>query len=112
MPVAVEPSQAEKSKCGWLPCMQVLQEVDWQAAVAAMSKPLQLRFVLVLLALYKAGEGDAQPAASQAHRWIWDLLQGPVGTTLTSFAAQKREVHDGYGAQQARSLSQLSGVQL
>ena len=80
--------------------MQVLKEVDWKAAVAEMSKPLQVRFALVLLALYKAGEDDAQPAAGQGHRWIWDLLQGPVGSALTTFAAQTGELHSGHGAQQ------------
>ncbi len=80
--------------------MQVLQEVEWQAAVAEMSKPLQLRFALVLLALYKAGEDDAQPDASKAHRWIWDLLQGPVGAALTSFPAHTREEHSAHGSQQ------------
>ena len=71
----------------------MLQEVDWQTAVAEMSKPLQLRFALVLLALYKAGEDDAQSEASKAHRWIWDLLQGPTGSALTSFAAVTKETH-------------------
>lgn len=112
VPIAVEPGQAENSKPGCSLCMQVLQKVDWQAAVAEMGKPLQLRFALVLLALYKAGEGDAQLAASQAHRWIWDLLQGPVGTALTSFAAQDGEANAGLGAQQVRSLFQFSGVHL
>ena len=78
--------------------MQVLKEVDWQVAVAEMSKPLQLRLALVLLALYKAGEDDAQPAASQAHRWVWDLLQGPVGSALTSFAAPAEAAHSGQEA--------------
>ena len=83
--------------------MQVLKEVDWKVAVAEMSKPLQLRLALVLLALYRAGEDDAQPAASQGHRWIWDLLQGPVGSALATFAAQAREAHSGLGAQQVPS---------
>lgn len=65
--------------------IQVLQAVDCQMPVAMMSKPLQLRCALVLLSLYKAGENDMQPAASQAHRWIWELLQGPVGRALTAF---------------------------
>ncbi len=81
-------------------CMQVLQEVDWEAAVAEMSKPLQLRFALVLLALYKAGEDDVQPDGSKAHRWIWDLLQGPVGSALTTFPAQTGEEHSGHGSRQ------------
>ena len=81
-------------------CMQVLQEVDWEAAVAEMSKPLQLRFALVLLALYKAGEDDVQPDGSKAHRWIWDLLQGPVGSALTTVPAQTGEEHSGHGSRQ------------
>ena len=49
---------------------------------------MQLRSALVMLALYKAGGVDVDPAASQGQRWIWDLLQGPVGSTLSSFAAE------------------------
>ena len=64
------------------------QQCDWQAALAAMTKPMQLRSALVMLALYKAGRDDADPAASQGQRWIWDLLQGPVGSTLSSFPAE------------------------
>jgi hypothetical protein len=53
-----------------------------------MRKPMQLRFALVLLALYKAGEDDACPAVSAGHRWIWDLFQGPVGAELATFSAE------------------------
>ena len=52
-----------------------------------MTKPMQLRSALVMLALYKAGRDDVDPAASQGQRWIWDLLQGPVGSTLSTFPA-------------------------
>ena len=70
------------------PCLQVAQQCDWQAALAAMTKPMQLRGALVMLALYKAGEDDMDPAASQGQRWIWDLLQGPVASPLSFFAAK------------------------
>ena len=68
--------------------------------VPVMSKPMQLRFALVLLALYKAGEDDARPAASAGHRWIWDLLQGPVGAELATFSAEPLQSPSNGGASQ------------
>ena len=64
------------------------QQCDWQAALAAMTKSMQLRSALVMLALYKVGGDDMDPTVSQGQQWIWDLLQGPVGSTLSSFAAE------------------------
>lgn len=68
-------------------CSQVLLHVNWEEVVPQLPKDLQLRLLLTLLLVFK-GVGSAQPSTGGAtyFAWVWHLLEGPLGATLTQLS--------------------------
>jgi len=65
----------------------VLLHVNWVKVVPQLPKDLQLRLLLALLSVFK-GVGSAQPSTGGAtfSAWVWHLLEGPLGATLTQLS--------------------------
>lgn len=64
--------------------MQVVQRLEWQGAFPGLGRALQLRLVLVLLAVHRACHGaDREGAYGE---WLWRVLEGPVGACVTQMA--------------------------
>ena len=68
--------------------LQVLQSIAWKHVAPRLPKGLQIRLALVVLAVYR-GATTSDPAESSFWDWIWNLFDGPVGTTLTAFPQVK-----------------------
>ena len=75
--------------------MQVLQQIDWDKVVCHLPQGLRLRLLLTLLAVYR-GIGNEQPTTTGGiyFAWVWNLLDGPRGNTLTQLGKEAEITHD------------------
>ncbi|KAK9806258.1 hypothetical protein WJX72_007513 [[Myrmecia] bisecta] len=67
---------------------QMVQSVAWEQTIPKLPGALQLRVLMMLMAVAKAVVNAAPLGTSQDFvAWLWKLLQGPTGHALTAFAA-------------------------
>ncbi len=75
--------------------MQVLQSIKWEKAAPLLPQALRLRVLLTLLAVYR-GLGSEQPTTASGiySAWMWGLLDGPLGATLTQLPQEATTAND------------------